>query len=176
MLGKKSVFLLDCHIFFQTSCSTAEIVSEEVMAKVESREKESLILKAKCFFLLWLFQFFGTQGRKPRTIRTFSTLGNFRSIKIIGTTGWCFYFHYHLLTKNTLKFHICFVINGAPTPRSQEKVREMVEAHSQSRQATSSALQRAGASTLEKNFKKKLGGGFKYFLFSPLLGEMIKFE
>ena len=52
----------------------------------------------------------------------------------------------------------------------------MVEAHSQSRQATSSALQRAGASTLEKNFKKKLGGGFKYFLFSPLLGEMIKFE
>lgn len=57
MLGKKSVFLLDCNIFFQTSCSTAEIGSEEVMAKVESRQKESLILKAKCFFLLWLFQF-----------------------------------------------------------------------------------------------------------------------
>lgn len=36
---------------------------------------------------------------------------------------------------------------GMKLPRlPQEKVREMVEAHSQSRQATASALQRAGAS------------------------------
>ena len=33
----------------------------------------------------------------------------------------------------------------------QEKVREMVEAHSQSRQATASALQRAGASGWAEN-------------------------
>lgn len=33
-------------------------------------------------------------------------------------------------------------------PGDKEKVREMVEAHSQSRQATASALQRAGASAL----------------------------
>ena len=120
---------------------------------------ESLILKPQVRrFLLWLFHFlelkdFVSESQQQSGIFPCS---NFRS-KSLEPHRWWFSIFANL-TRNTVvplarhqlpQFPVPPIVNLARFGH-QEKVREMVEAHSQSRQATSSALQRAGASVSER--------------------------